>query len=121
MKTAGRGVPATPELSAGVQFGKNEFEPGEPALRFDIHRDPAPAVRNGDAPVAMQRDFNPVAVTGERLIDGVVDDLPEAVHQPARIRRTDIHARTLANRLEPFEDGEVSRGITRVCHCWNLL
>ena len=52
-----------------------------------------------------------VAVPAERLVDGVVDDLPEAVHEPARVGRADVHAGALADRLESLEDGEMAGGI----------
>ena len=48
-----------------------------------------------------------VAVTGQRLVDRVVDDLVDEVVQSARPGRADVHARALADRLEPLEDGDV--------------
>ena len=44
---------------------------------------------------------------GQRLVDAVVDDLPEALHQAAGVGRSDVHARALADRLEALEDQEV--------------
>ena len=37
----------------------------------------------------------------------VVDDLPQAVHEPAGVGGADVHARPLADRLEPLEDEQV--------------
>ena len=51
------------------------------------------------------------AVAGEGLVDGVVDDLPQAVHETARVGRADVHAGPLADRLEPFEHLEMVGGI----------
>ena len=44
------------------------------------------------------------AEPGERLVDGVVNDLVDKVVQAARARRADVHARALAHRLEALED-----------------
>ncbi|GGF32570.1 hypothetical protein GCM10011519_02470 [Marmoricola endophyticus] len=46
-------------------------------------------------------------MTAERLVDAVVDDLPQAVGQTAGVGRADVHARALADGLEPLEYEEV--------------
>ena len=45
----------------------------------------------------------PVAVAGQRLVDGVVHDLPDQVVQAALAGGADVHAGALADRLEPLE------------------
>ena len=50
---------------------------------------------------------------GQGLVHAVVDDLPEAVHEPPGVRRADVHAGSLAHGLESFEDEEVG-GVVRV-------
>src|SRR5699024_1211433 len=42
------------------------------------------------------------------LVDGVVQDLPQAVHEAAGVRRADVHARALADGLQALEDLEVA-------------
>ena len=54
-------------------------------------------------PVRLEGEHDPVAVAGQRLVDRVVDDLPDQVVQPALTGRTDVHARALAHRLEALE------------------
>ena len=44
-----------------------------------------------------------VGVAGQRLVDGVVDDLPDQVVQAALAGRADVHAGALADRLEALE------------------
>ena len=56
----------------------------------------------------------PVADAGQGLVDGVVDDLPQAVHETALVGRADVHARALAHGLEALEDLEVARGVVAV-------
>ncbi len=55
----------------------------------------------------MDRDVDGRAVAGQRLVDGVVDDLVDEVVQAAHARRPDVHAGSLAHRLEPLENGDV--------------
>ena len=55
----------------------------------------------------MKDDLDAVAVAGDRLVDGVVDDLVDEVMETARAGRADVHAGALANRLQPLEDGDV--------------
>jgi hypothetical protein len=59
----------------------------------------------------VQDDLDLVTVPAECLVDRVVDDLPEAVHEAPRVRRSDVHAGSLAHRLEAFEDGEMPGGV----------
>jgi len=42
-------------------------------------------------------------VAGQGLVDRVVDDLPDQVVQAALAGGPDVHARALADRLEPLE------------------
>src|SRR5690606_22922847 len=65
-------------------------------------------------------DLDPAAVPTERLVHGVVDDLPDAVHQAATVGAADVHTRTLTHRLEALEDlemvgGVVLSGLARGC------
>ena len=55
----------------------------------------------------MDGDVDARAVAGERLVDGVVDDLVDEVVQPPQARRADVHPGALADGLETLEDGDV--------------
>jgi hypothetical protein len=50
------------------------------------------------------------AITSERLIDCVIDDLIDKVVEAAFSGRADIHTWALADRLKAFEDGD-RRGV----------
>ncbi len=105
---AARGdVGAAAELAAGVQLGGDHLDAGEPGLGLLVGRDAAAVVVHLGRAVGVQRDLDAVRGARQRLVDAVVDDLPQAVHEPAGVGRADVHARPLAHRLEPLEDEEV--------------
>ena len=98
---------ALAELAAGVQHGEHDFDRRQALFLHLRDRDAAPVVEDGDGVVRMDRDRDLGAEAGERLVDGVVDDLVDEVVQAHHAGRADVHARALANRLETLEDGDV--------------
>ncbi len=111
MQTARRGVRSRTELAAGVELGEDDLDAAQTGLRLDVDGDAAGVVTHLDTVVGVQEYGDLLAVAAERLIHRVVDDLPEAVHESARVGRADVHAWTLANRLETLEHGEVAGGV----------
>ena len=72
-----------------------------PFFRVDIHRDSAAVVGDGDGFVGVDGDHDAVAVAGQRLVDGVVDDLENHVVQAgAVIGVADVHAGAFAHRIK---------------------
>jgi hypothetical protein len=112
VEAAGHLVAASAELPAGVEDGEDDGDRRDPLDRVDVDRDAPPVVDDLDRAVVEHRDDDPVAVAGQRLVDGVVDDLPDQVVEAALTGRTDVHAGALAHRLEPFEDLD-RRGVVR--------
>ena len=78
---------------------------------LDVDGDATGAVAHLDAAVGVQDHLDARPVAAERLVDRVVDDLPEAVHQTAAVGRPDVHARALADRLQALEDLQVVSGV----------
>ena len=68
---------------------------------------PRPLSSTPAAAVGQQRDDDARAVAGHRLVDGVVDDLPDEVVEAGQAGGADVHARALAHRVEPLEDLDV--------------
>ena len=117
MQAARGRVGAAAELSAGVQFGENHLDAGQPGFWFDVHGDAAAVVVDLHGIVGVQDDLDVMAEPGEGLVDGVVDDFPEAVHESAGIRGADVHARALTDGLKALQHGEVPGGVIRTgCH-----
>lgn len=110
VQTTGGDVRAAAELAAGVQLGRHHLDAREPGAWLLVGRDAAAVVVHLDRVVGVEGDLDPVRRAGEGLVDAVVDDLPQAVHQPAGVGGADVHARALAHRLQALEDQQV-RGV----------
>ncbi len=107
-------VAPTTELAAGVQLGQHQLDGGHVLAGPLTGGDAAAVVGDGDAAVGAQGDVDAVGEAGERLVDRVVDDLPDQVVQAALTRGPDVHARPLPHGFEALEDldrgGVVGRG-----------
>ena len=112
VQAARGGVGAAAELAARVQPGHHQLDPVEAGLGLDVDRDPAAVVPHLGGMVLVQDDVDAGAVTGQGLVHRVVDELPEAVQQPAAVGGPDVHAGALAHRLEPLEDRQVACGVS---------
>ena len=100
------------EFAAGVQRAHDDFERGlvlELWMRID--RNAAPVIGDGDKAVGLHLDFDPVGVTGERLVHGIVDHLGEQVMQCLLVGAADIHAGAPAHRLKPLQHLDVLGGV----------
>ena len=116
VQTARDLVAAAAELAAGVEDGVDDLE-RVLAGRMLADRHAAAVVLDRDHAVGLDRDLDDLGLAGHRLVDRVVDDLPDEVVQAAGVGRADVHARALANGLETLEDldagGVVVRGVAR--------
>jgi hypothetical protein len=76
-----------------------------------IGRDPASVVDDRYGMVDVQRDVHLVAVSGERFVYRVVDDLVDQVMEPRGAGGADVHRGALADRFEAFEDLDFVRTV----------
>ena len=67
---------------------------------------PRPSSVTSTPPSSSSRDIDLVGVTGHRLVDRVVDDLPDQVVQTALTGGADVHAGAFADRLQTLENGD---------------
>ncbi|CAM5676827.1 hypothetical protein SALBM135S_02151 [Streptomyces alboniger] len=114
VQTTGDGVTAAAELAARVQHGEHDLDGRLLLDGVDAHRDAAAVVDDAHAAVGEDRDVDRVRVTGQSLVDGVVDDLLHQVVQATLTGRADVHAGSLADRVQTLEDGNragVVRGV----------
>ena len=84
VQAPGRGVGATAELPPACSLVMTTSTPVSAGLGLDVDGDAAAAVAHLDRAVGVQDDLDALAVTGQRLVDGVVDDLPQAVVEAAK-------------------------------------
>jgi hypothetical protein len=82
----------------------------------DIHRDAASIVPQGAGAVDVKRDVNPSAMTGQMLIDGIVQNLKDAVVEASFVCWANVHARPLAHAGEAFELVNF-RGVVELVFC----
>ena len=97
-------VAPTAELPAGVELGQDDLGRRQPEALHHRDRDPAAVVGDGHPGVGSDGDGDVVAVTLERLVDGVVDDLVDEMVEPAKAGGADVHAGPLAYRLEALQN-----------------
>ena len=105
VQAAGHLVGVLVEFSAGVELGHDDLGRRHAFALVDVGRDAAAIVAHGAGAVGIERHRDLGGVAGERLVDGVVDDLVDHVMQAgAVIGVADIHAGTLAHGVEALED-----------------
>ncbi len=107
VQAAGDLVAVAAELAAGMQLREHDLERRHALARDDVHRDARAAVDDRDRVVGVDRDADVVVPAGERLVDGVVDDLRDQVMEAADPGRADVHTGAETDRLEAFEHGDV--------------
>jgi hypothetical protein len=109
------------ELPAGVELGHDDLGRRNAFALVDAGRDAAAIVLDRHRSVGVQLNENPVAMAGERLVDGVVRHLEHhVVETRAVVGVADVHAGALTHRIEAFEDldalGVIGVAIGVGCH-----
>src|SRR6185312_14694339 len=91
------------ELSARVQDRHDHFGRGPTFLGMDVDGNSPAVVGHRDGLIRVDGHDDAVAVAGQGLIDGVVDDLEHHVVQTgAVIGIPDVHARAFSHRVKTF-------------------
>ena len=97
-----------------MQLGQHDLRGRHSFGRVHVYRDPATVVGDGDAVVDVDLDVDLVAVAGQRLVDGVVDDFEDQVVEPTLGGIADVHARAFAHGREALEHLDVAGRIASV-------
>ena len=79
---------------------------------------PSTIVGDRDASITFDRDRDFGAITGQRLIDRVVDDLVYEMVKSIRTRGPDVHRRSFSNWLESFQDLDRTGVVTHGPSFW---
>src|SRR3954466_14932282 len=99
-----------------MQGREDHFDTALLRLGMLVDRNAAPVVGNGDRrPVFVERDANVRGIPVHRLVDAVVENLPDEMMKAGGADAADVHAGTLAYGFESFEDGDVFRCVA----CWH--
>ena len=111
VEAAGHLIGALLELAAGMQHRHHHVD-GRHSGLVHRHRDPSAVVGDLDTAVLQHANVDLVGVTSHRLVDGVVDDLPDQVVQSALAGGADVHTGALPDRLQTLENLD---GVGTVC------
>jgi len=112
VQSSGDLVGASAEFSPRVQHREYDFGRGLAGVVGVVpDGDASSVVDDSTTAVGQNRDINSRAKTSHRLVDRIVDNLPDQVVQSRRPRRADIHARSDPNRFETLENGDVARSV----------
>ena len=104
VEAAGDLVGLVVELAAGVEHGHDDFGRGLLLLLVHLDRDAAAVVDDRDGVVDVDEDVDVLAVAGQGLVDGVVDDLVDQVMEPFGAGAPDVHRRPFPDRFEALQD-----------------
>ncbi len=106
------------EFAAGMQRAHDDFECRLfRKFRMRIDRNAAAVVGHGKEASGLEFDLDEARMPGQRLVHRVVDDFGEQMMQRLFVGAADIHAGAAADRLEPLEHLDVSRGVARFRTC----
>ena len=104
VQAAGDLIGVLVEFPAGVQLGHDDLGRRHALLLVDARRNAAPVVEDRARAVGVEGHGDELRMACERLVDGVVHHLVDHVVQAgAVVRVADIHARTLAHRVQPAQ------------------
>ncbi len=123
MQTAGHLVGVLVEFPAGMQLGHDDLGRRDAFALVDVGRDAATVVAHRAGAIGIEHHVNLLGVARERLVDGIVDDLVDHVMQARTvIGVADIHARTLADRIEALKDLDRFRAVVGgIVECFRSL
>ena len=91
------------ELAACMQHRHHYLKSAAMLFLVHVHGNTAAIVLHGDRVIRINGDFNVRAVTGKRLVDGVVHHFIDKMVQPFLANVSNVHSRTLAHSFQPFK------------------
>ena len=99
------------EFAAGMELGHDDFGRRNAFAVVDVDGNAAAVVAHRHRTVGVERHLTG-GMAGQRLVDGVVDDLVDHVMQAgAVVGVADIHAGTLADGIEPLQNPDGFRAV----------
>ena len=118
VQTAGHLISAAAELTAGMQYGKDDRDRGQTHLGIDADRDTAAVILNADDVAGQDRNIDLIAIACQRLVDRVVDDLIDQMMQTAFTGGAYVHTGAFTDSFESLEYLDLVRAVFTLdlCH-----
>ena len=104
MEAAGHLVGVVVEFTPGMEHGHDHFSGRHAFFFVHVHRNTPPIVLDGHGFIRMNHHPDFGAEPSQGFVDGVIHHLEDhMVQASAIIRIPDVHARALANGVQPFQ------------------
>ena len=100
-----------------MEHSEHDLNCWKPCLVVDPDRDPASVIADRNRIILVDIDLDLIAVTGKRLVYGVVHDLIHEMMEPSCGSASDIHPRSLSYSFQAFQDLDLVRPIFSVKFC----
>ena len=118
VKAAGNFVAVIVEFAAGMQFRKGNFRGGTLGfvfvIKFDGGRNAAAVVHDAERIVHVNRHKDVLRVPCHGFVNGVVDDFVDELMKSRPVAHVaDVHAGTLTDGFEPFQNFDVRLVVAR--------
>ncbi len=111
MKSAGNFVSALVEFSSCMKDSHYDFKSRPSDLALDSYRNASSVILDAYGVVFENGDFDGVAVSSHGLVDTIVDDLIDKMMQAPLPYVSNVHGRSLADRLKPLQDLDTIFGV----------
>ncbi len=98
---------AAAEFSAGMQYSEDNRWRRNAFIFVYPCRNASSVIFDANAPVRVNRNFNCIAIPGQYLVFGVIDDLPDKMVQAAASGRADVHSRSDTYCGQAFENANI--------------
>ena len=108
VQTAGDGVAVGVEFAAGVQGRQHDFQSTGTGLLVLLDGNAAAVVLDGATAVGLNPNDDFRAVSGQGLVDGVVQHFVDEMMQTADAAVADVHVRTLAHRVHAAQHLDIA-------------
>ncbi len=121
VQTTGVLVGTLAELTTGVQIGEHQLHGGNAELRVHIHRNTTAVVNHGNGTTLVNLDDDLAAVSGQVLVNRVIQHFEHTVMQTTFIRVTNVHTRTLTHGFKTLQLVNLGGAVLLLCPGRKLL
>ena len=87
-----------------MQLREDNLDARQSDPRHLIDGNTSTVISNRSRMIRVQSNINCVAETLEGLINGIINNFPQAVHKATVVRRTDVHTGALADSFQTFKN-----------------